>query len=141
LRKAVRRLGDRPTDDALHKVRIQAKRLRYIAETAAPVVSPAASRGAANRTVKAATELQDVLGELHDAAVNEKWLRDLLAELAPSVSKARHQTAMSAAVVVGQLVGQARQAQQAKREGWSRQWERLDDKRARGWAADHYARR
>ena len=41
LYKAIGHLGDEPSDEALHGVRIQAKRLRYLAEMASPVVGSA----------------------------------------------------------------------------------------------------
>ena len=40
VRKAVRKLGDEPPDTALHRVRIQAKRLRYLSDVAALFVRP-----------------------------------------------------------------------------------------------------
>jgi hypothetical protein len=47
--------------DALHDMRIAAKRLRYVLELTAPAFGRPAERGA-----KAAKKLQDVLGEIHD---------------------------------------------------------------------------
>jgi hypothetical protein len=47
--------------EALHDMRIAAKRLRYVLEMTAAGFGPAAERGA-----KAAKKLQDVLGEIHD---------------------------------------------------------------------------
>ena len=44
LAKAVKRLGDDPTDEALHNVRIKGKRARYAAELAEPVVGQPAAR-------------------------------------------------------------------------------------------------
>src|SRR4030095_5241773 len=38
LRKAVRRAGATPSDEALHQIRIRAKRARYAAEAVKPVV-------------------------------------------------------------------------------------------------------
>jgi CHAD domain-containing protein len=49
---------------ALHDLRISAKRLRYVLEAAAPALGPAALDGA-----KAARELQDLLGDIHDCDV------------------------------------------------------------------------
>ena len=45
----------------LHDMRIAAKRLRYVLELMAPVLGPAAQRGA-----KQARKVQDLLGEIHD---------------------------------------------------------------------------
>ena len=47
--------------EALHDMRIAAKRLRYVLELTAPVFGEPAERGA-----KRAKQLQDVLGEIHD---------------------------------------------------------------------------
>lgn len=47
--------------EALHDMRIAAKRVRYVLELASPVLGPKAGRG-----MKAAKELQDLLGEIHD---------------------------------------------------------------------------
>ena len=46
-----------------------AKRLRYLAEVAAPVIRRPEDRCAASATAWAATAPQDILGELHDAVV------------------------------------------------------------------------
>jgi hypothetical protein len=50
--------------EALHDMRIAAKRLRYVLELATPVFGEPAERGA-----KRAKKLQDVLGEIHDCDV------------------------------------------------------------------------
>jgi CHAD domain-containing protein len=57
-------LEDPRDAEALHDLRIAAKRLRYVLEAAAPALGPAALDGA-----KAARELQTVLGDLHDTDV------------------------------------------------------------------------
>jgi CHAD domain-containing protein len=69
LRRAVAGLSDPPSIDELHRVRILAKRLRYAAEAVTPAYGREARRCAA-----AAARLQDVLGELNDAAVTHAWL-------------------------------------------------------------------
>jgi hypothetical protein len=54
-----------PTDvDALHDMRIAAKRLRYVLELHTPVLGDQAARAA-----KRAKKLQDLLGEIHDCDV------------------------------------------------------------------------
>src|SRR3954464_14653224 len=50
--------------DALHDMRIAAKRLRYVLELTAPVFGEGAARAA-----KRAKKLQDLLGEIHDCDV------------------------------------------------------------------------
>jgi CHAD domain-containing protein len=72
LRKAVRALPEVPSNEALHGVRIRAKRARYAAEL---VVSEAGRH--AERFVKRLKKLQDVLGEHQDAAFAEMRLREL----------------------------------------------------------------
>jgi CHAD domain-containing protein len=51
--------------EALHDMRIAAKRLRYVLELTAPVFGEGAERGA-----KHAKKLQDLLGEIHDCDVS-----------------------------------------------------------------------
>ncbi len=73
------RAGDPAELEALHDMRIAAKRLRYILEIAHPCFGDYA-RTAVNRV----KELQELLGELHDCDVQsielEAFLRDLISE-------------------------------------------------------------
>ncbi|MEO7752256.1 MAG: CHAD domain-containing protein [Terracoccus sp.] len=75
LRRAVRAAARTETraerDRALHQVRKKAKRLRYAAESAAPLLGTRAKQLA--RSSKA---VQDVLGEHQDAVVAQSWLRE-----------------------------------------------------------------
>ncbi len=71
LRKAVDALPPNPPDADLHQIRILAKRTRYAAEAAAPLVGKKAKAFAV-----AVAELQEVLGDHQDAVVAEAWLRD-----------------------------------------------------------------
>jgi CHAD domain-containing protein len=68
----VRRLGKRPGDRQLHDLRIRVKRVRYATELGG---APADKR--ARRVIKAATRMQDVLGEHQDAVVGEERLREV----------------------------------------------------------------
>ena len=118
LRAQVRRLGDDPSDEALHQVRIRAKELRYAAEAAATVV-PKAGRLAAG-----AKALQTVLGDHHDAVVAEGWLRAVAAATAePEV-----------AFAAGVLVGDERIDQAALRAAWPEAW-RAVKSAPTGWLA------
>jgi CHAD domain-containing protein len=80
MRKAVRRAENAETsaeqDHELHEVRKAAKRLRYAAESAVPVLGDEATDLAAR-----AEEVQEVLGEFQDSVVS----RDLLRQLAVQV--------------------------------------------------------
>ncbi len=71
LAKRAKALGDEPSNEQLHEVRIRTKRVRYAAEAAAPIVGKPA-RAFAN----AASSLQDVLGDLNDSVVAARWLDD-----------------------------------------------------------------
>jgi len=63
--------------EALHDMRIAAKRLRYVLEvTAEPCFGPYAASA-----VKRARELQDLLGEIHDCDVQLPRVRALVDEL------------------------------------------------------------
>ena len=66
----VKRLGKRPSDDALHALRIKVKRLRYATELAG-----ATSGKPARRVIEAATQMQDLLGAHQDAVVAAEHLR------------------------------------------------------------------
>ncbi|MGZ4334042.1 MAG: CHAD domain-containing protein [Gaiellaceae bacterium] len=72
LRRAAAKLPDDPSDEALHGLRIEAKRARYAAELAALGGSKAAAG-----TVEAFKRVQDVIGEHQDAVVAEARLRRL----------------------------------------------------------------
>jgi CHAD domain-containing protein len=71
LAKRAKALGDEPSNEQLHEIRIRAKRVRYAAEAASPIVGKPA-RAFAN----AASSLQDVLGDLNDSVVAARWLED-----------------------------------------------------------------
>ena len=68
----VRGLGKHPGDAALHDLRIRVKRVRYATE-----LGGARGGKRTRRVVKAATRMQDVLGEHQDAVVGEERLRDI----------------------------------------------------------------
>lgn len=118
LEKAVRRAGKDPSDEALHRIRICAKRARYAAEAVAPAVGAPASRFA-----EVAAELQGVLGEHQDAVVAAGWLR----------SWAASGTSIDAAFAAGTIAGLERAEAEAMRKGWRRVWRRLDDPKSRRW--------
>jgi len=117
LRKAVKRAGATPSDEALHQIRIRAKRARYAAEAVKPVVGRPARTFA-----KAASNLQDELGEQHDAVVTEAWLRETASSSRGAV-----------AVAAGQLIGAERAAAQAARGRWRPAWKTVAGKKRTGW--------
>ena len=91
--------------EALHDMRIAAKRLRYVLELTKPALGPSAMGGA--RTAK---KLQDLLGEIHDCDVMLPRVREHEAVAVAAHLAARRET----------LHGKFR-----------REWKRLE---TRGWA-------
>jgi CHAD domain-containing protein len=96
LRKAAENLSDDPSDEALHALRIRAKRARYTAELA----------GGKRRDRRAdlLKQLQDLIGEHQDAVVAEQRLREV----------ARAETAVAA----GRLIERERARRAARREAY-----------------------
>ena len=115
-------IGDTPIVDISPlspnpKVRILAKRCRYAAEAVAPVIGKPA-----RRLGEAAEDLQEVLGEQHDAVVAEAWLRQ--AGRAPR---------RDAALVAGELVCLQRAAAAEARSSWPTAWKACSAKRVTSW--------
>lgn len=114
LRKGVAKLPDHPADAELHRIRILAKRVRYAAEAAQPIVGKAATRNA-----EAAAALQDVLGDHQDSVTAQQWLRE--AGRGPR------------AFVAGELTALERETAARDRAAWHNVWKKLDRKRLRRW--------
>ena len=76
LEKAARKLRRKSPDEALHKVRIRAKRTRYAAEAVAGALPPSESK-AATRLAKRCSDVQDVLGDFQDAVVAAGVIEEL----------------------------------------------------------------
>jgi len=114
LRRAIRRLPDHPSDSDLHRNRILAKRARYAAEAAQPIVGKAALRFA-----EAATALQDVLGDHQDSITAQLRLRE--AGRGPR------------AFVAGELAALEGEAAARDRAAWPAVWKKLNRKRLRSW--------
>jgi len=127
-RRSTRRLGkvvdaidEEPSDEALHQVRIAAKRARYAAELAA---EDAGKR--VERFIRAAKKLQDVLGEHQDAVVAEQRLR----ALAPVARSVDH--GVDGGIALGRLLERQATRRRAARARFARVWRKL---RRRGRAA------
>jgi CHAD domain-containing protein len=116
LRREVAALGQSPTDEALHQVRIRGKRARYAAELAEPVVGKPATK-----FVKAAKRFQDVVGEHQDAVVAERRIR------------AFAQSA-DAAFGAGRLVERERARRARMRAAFPAVWKRLERRGRRAWS-------
>jgi CHAD domain-containing protein len=116
LRKQVGKVAKHPTDHQLHKIRIRAKQVRYVAEAAVPVVGKKATRLA-----EAAEALQTQLGKHHDAVVAEAWLGERVQSSSSDVAFEAGRRA----------VGQ-QERQIVHRRGW-RTTEQVVERRARRW--------
>jgi CHAD domain-containing protein len=117
LRKGVKKLGKHPSDEALHELRIKAKKARYAADVAVPVVGDEAKA-----YTKAVGALQDVLGDHHDCSVAAEWLRSAL----PTATKAQ-------AFVLGLLVAEQHRQADGLRTQWRAAWDDLDRPKLTGW--------
>jgi CHAD domain-containing protein len=100
LRKAINRLAPSPTDAALHKIRIKAKRARYAAELARSSVGKPAGR-----FIKSARAIQDLLGIHQDALQAERHIRQFL----------KYSTSVRAGFVAGRMAERQRHRRQGVR--------------------------
>jgi len=116
LADAVAALRPDPTDGALHRVRILAKRCRYTAEAVAPIVGPTAARFAA-----AVADVQTVLGDHQDTVVAEAWLRDTAA------------TAPAGCPAADQLIAVERSLRIELRAQWTKAWRTASAQKLRRW--------
>jgi CHAD domain-containing protein len=117
IRRAVDDLGKNPPDEALHAVRVLAKKARYAAEASAPALGKPARRFA-----RAMADVQDILGEHHDAVVAVGWL-----------GKTAHECSPAEAYAIGMLAQLERESAMAARAAFATAWRRADSKRVRGW--------
>jgi CHAD domain-containing protein len=116
LGRRVRKSGSQPTNRQLHRIRIGAKRLRYAAELAEPVIGTSA-----HRIAKAAEEVQTVLGQHHDAVAAEEWLRaQVFGRSQDSID-----VSVSSAYTAGCLAAGEQQIQRELRVSWLRSWKAL----------------
>jgi CHAD domain-containing protein len=118
LAKKAKRLGDQPSDERLHELRIRTKRARYAAEAAAPVLGKQARAFA-----QAAARLQDVLGDLNDAVVAAAWLESWSEEASDRM----------AAEAAATLAEGERLAAERLRGQWRAAWEELADPKLSSW--------
>ncbi len=79
IRRAVEDLGKHPPDEALHAIRVRAKEARYAAEACAPAFGSPARHFSG-----AMADVQDILGEHHDAVAAVEWLTKTAHECSPA---------------------------------------------------------
>lgn len=116
LKAGANALGDDSADADFHAVRIRAKRARYAAEAVAPVYGRRARRFA-----RAVADVQSVLGDHHDTAVAEDWLREAVKDLA------------STRLAVAELVTMERNDRFELRKKFTSAWKKASSKKLRAW--------
>jgi CHAD domain-containing protein len=102
----------------LHRVRIKAKRARYVAE----LVEMSQGKPVA-RFAKSAKQFQDLLGRHQDSVLAERHVRDLVAKIPGERT----------AFVGGLLVARARQQREEARDGFRTAWRKLKKRGKKAW--------
>jgi len=115
LANLVDRLGKRPDEQAIHRLRIALKRTRYAAELVAP------KGGGRKRFLADARVLQDLLGEHQDAVVAEQHLRGATVE----------DVRTAAAFAAGRIAERQRARRERVQERLPAAWKRLRKSGAR----------
>jgi CHAD domain-containing protein len=116
LRRAVRSLDKRPTDEQLHDLRKRGKRARYSAELA--------GGKQVKRFVSAAKSFQDVVGEHQDAVVAEEQLVAVVPRLKTP----------EAVFSAGRLLERKALRRRAARRSLPKAWRKLERRGRRAWA-------
>jgi CHAD domain-containing protein len=117
LKVAVRRAGRDADAAQLHRVRIREKACRYAAEAIAPFVAPR-RRDSLERFAHHIAQLQERLGNIHDAALGQETLRNL---------------AGAEAFVVDEIVDLESVTATSAEAAWRRSWKKLSSRRSRFW--------
>jgi CHAD domain-containing protein len=125
LERRVRHLDESAPDDRFHRARIAAKQARYAAELASRALNGKQATGAERFAARLA-EVQDLLGEMQDAAVAEATIRATLA------SRSRR---ASYAFEAGRLVERQRSRAIAARTTFLETWPDVRRGRWRRWAS------
>ena len=110
-----RQITSESSDESLHALRIQCKRLRYLLEFFRPAYG-----GQLRAETRRLKKLQDVLGEFQDACVASEFLRRY-AEGLPMRDSNRSQL-----IALGQLIGTQDRRAARRRADFAHAWERFD---------------
>ena len=110
-----RQITSASSDESLHALRIQCKRLRYLLEFFRPAYGEVL-----RAEIRRLKKLQDVLGDFQDACVASEFLRGY-AEGLPMRSGNRGQL-----IALGQLIGAQDRRAAMCRADFARAWERFD---------------
>jgi CHAD domain-containing protein len=116
LRRAMRSLGQHPSDEAVHELRKRGKRARYAAELA--------GGKRANRFAEDVKLFQDVVGEHQDAVAAE----ERLAALVPKTKSPE------AVFVAGRLLERQRLRRRRARQSLPKAWRKLERRGRKAWS-------
>jgi CHAD domain-containing protein len=119
LERQVKALGQAPSNDALHRTRIQAKRARYATELASKQLG-----GDGQKLISAAKKFQDVVGAHQDAVVAEERIREAV----------RRTRGVGSALAAGRLIERERAQRADARAALPSAWKRLQRRSRAVWA-------
>ncbi len=119
LERHVDALGLAPSNDALHRARIQAKRLRYATELSSQLLGKDG-----DGVVSAAKAFQDVVGAHQDAVVAEERIRTAL----------RRARGVGSGLAAGRLIERERARRADARSELPKAWKRLRKRAQAVWA-------
>jgi CHAD domain-containing protein len=119
LRKAAKKLGAKSTAAAVHKARIRAKRVRYSAELAEPVVGKRA-----RRYIAESKRFQDVVGAHQDAVVADERIRGVL----------DRSKSLETAFAAGRLAERTTARRRRALRSIPKAWKRLERRGRKAWA-------
>jgi CHAD domain-containing protein len=118
LRRAAEGLGDVPSDEVLHALRIKTKRVRYAAELVAPEGGKKV-----RRFLDRARDFQDLLGQHRDAVVAGRRLRELAGQARGRAS----------AFAAGCLAERTRVRRAEIHSEIPRRWRKLEKRGTKAW--------
>jgi CHAD domain-containing protein len=118
LRKAMRRVEEEPSNEAIHEARIKGKRARYATELLEDELGKPGAK-----LIAAAKEFQDVAGEHQDSVVAEARIRAML----------RGVRSQRAALAAGMLVSRQLARRRAAAEALPKAWRNYEQAAGRVW--------
>jgi len=119
LQRQIKQLGPAPSNDELHRTRIQAKRLRYATELAGQLLGKDG-----RELVASAKKFQDVVGAHQDAVVAETQIREA----------ARRARGVGSGVAAGRLIERERARRSDARSALPDAWKRVRRRAEATWS-------